>query len=136
MKTIVQGPGHVAKNELDGLQVLHRGLFHESAHVSDRERQVRPGVHKVPEAADKPPVVRGVHLLSLALPAQAELLLHGRVHQIAAGHLAVLEDPPSIVSLAKGDATGILTHLDAEVEAEQAEVAHVESFLHLRLEAH
>ena len=98
-----------------------------SAHVPDRGHQIRPGVHEVPKAADKPPVVRGVHLLSLALPAQAELLLHGHVRRIAAGHLTELEDPPGVVSLAEGDATGILTHLDAEVEAAQAKVAHVAS---------
>ena len=33
--------------------------------------------------------------------------------------------------LAEGDVTGVLAHFDAEVEVEEAEVAHV---LHLRLE--
>jgi hypothetical protein len=36
--------------------------------------------------------------------------------------------------LAEGDAIGILMHLDAKVEAEEAEVTHVEDPLHLCLE--
>jgi hypothetical protein len=38
------------------------------------------------------------------------------------------------VRLAEGDATGILAHLNAKVEAEEAEVAHVKDLLHFRLE--
>ena len=36
--------------------------------------------------------------------------------------------------LAKRDAAGVLVHFDAEVEAQQPEVAHVEPLLHGRLE--
>jgi hypothetical protein len=45
-------------------------------------------------------------------------------------------DRLGIVSMTEGDATGILVHFDAEVEAEEAEVAHVELLLHLCLELH
>ena len=43
-------------------------------------------------------------------------------------------DALRVVSLAEGDALGILMHLDAKVEAEEAEVAHLELILHGSLE--
>lgn len=36
--------------------------------------------------------------------------------------------------LTEGDAAGVLAHFDAEVQAEEAKVAHVKRLLHLRLE--
>ena len=36
--------------------------------------------------------------------------------------------------LVEGDLASVLAHFDTKVEAEEAEVAHVECLLHLRLE--
>jgi hypothetical protein len=49
---------------------------------------------------------------------------------ITANHASELEGALGVVGLVEG----ILVHFDAEVEAEEAEVAHVECLLHLRLE--
>ena len=38
------------------------------------------------------------------------------------------------MGLVEGDPSGILAHFNAEVEAEEAKVAHVERLLHLCLE--
>jgi hypothetical protein len=72
--------------------------------------------------------------LRCALPTQLELLLHRGVGRIAACHAAELEDALGIVGLAEGDPAGVLALFDAEVEAEEAEVADVERLLHLCLE--
>jgi hypothetical protein len=75
-----------------------------------------------------------IDLLRHALQTQLELLLHRGVGQIAACHAAELEDVLGVVGLAEGDPAGVLAHCDTEVEAEEAEVAHVKRLLHLRLE--
>jgi hypothetical protein len=73
-------------------------------------------------------------LLRLALPAESQLL-HWCGGWIAVRHLSQLENALGVVCLAEGDALSILAHLDAEVEAEEAEVAHVELLIHRGLEA-
>jgi hypothetical protein len=47
---------------------------------------------------------------------------------------AELEDALGVVGLAEGDPACVLAYFDTEVEAEEAEVIHVEHLLHLRLE--
>ena len=106
--------------------MLHRGPFHEAAQVPDGEHQVRPGVHEVPQAADEPPVLRRIHLLRRALTAELQLLFYQCGGWVTVLHLPQLEDALRVVSLAEGDALGILMHLDAKVEAEEAEVTHLE----------
>jgi hypothetical protein len=54
--------------------------------------------------------------------------------RVAASHSPELQNPLGVVSLPKSDSGGVLMHLDAKVEAEEAEVAHVEGLLHLSLE--
>jgi hypothetical protein len=54
--------------------------------------------------------------------------------RVAASHSLELQNPLSVVSLPKSDSGGVLMHLDAEVEAEEAEITHVEGLLHLSLE--
>ena len=54
--------------------------------------------------------------------------------RIAACHAAELEDTLGVVGLVEGDPGGILTHFDAEVEAEEVDIAHVECLLHPCLE--
>ena len=78
--------------------------------------------------------MRGVDQSSRAVLAESKTLLHGSVGRIAAIHAPQLENPLGIVSLPQSDPGGILVHLDAEVEAECAEVANVEDLLHLSLE--
>jgi hypothetical protein len=53
--------------------------------------------------------------------------------RVAATHSPELQNPLGAVSLPKSDSGGVLMHLDAEVEAKEAEVAHVEGLLHLSL---
>ena len=114
--------------------MLHHRPLHELAHVPDGERDVRPGMDQLAQAPDQPPVMGWIDLLRRALPTQLELLLHWGVGRIAACHATELEDALGIVGLAEGDPSGILAHFDAELEVEEAEVAHVECLLHLRLE--
>ena len=54
--------------------------------------------------------------------------------QIASRHAAELKDALGVVGLAEGDPGGVLAHFNAEVEAEEAKVIHVEHLLHLCLE--
>jgi hypothetical protein len=54
--------------------------------------------------------------------------------RVAASHSPELQNPLGIVSLLKSDSGGVLMHLNAKVEAEEAEVAHVKGLLHLSLE--
>jgi hypothetical protein len=53
---------------------------------------------------------------------------------VAANLSPELQNPLGVVSLPKSDSGGVLMHLDAEVEAEEAEVSHVDGLLHLSLE--
>ena len=76
----------------------------------------------------------GVDRSSSVVLAESKTLLHGSVGRIVAIHAPQLEDPLGIVGLPQSDPGGIMVHLDAEVEAECAEVAHVEGLLHLSLE--
>ena len=40
LKTVVEGACHVAQDSLDGLQMLHRRLLHELAHVPEGKREI------------------------------------------------------------------------------------------------
>ena len=89
VQTVVQGPGHVSENALQGLQVVP---FHEPAHEYDDERQVRPSVHQVAQTADELLVVRGIDLLCRAVPTEPHPFLHWSLGWIAASHAAELEE--------------------------------------------
>jgi hypothetical protein len=54
--------------------------------------------------------------------------------RVATSHSTELQNPLGVVSLPKSDSNGVLMHLDTEVEAEEAEGAHVKGLLHLSLE--
>jgi len=51
------------------------------------------------------------------------------VGQIAACHAAELEDALGVVGLAEGDPAGVLAYFDAEVQAEEVEVALSNAFI-------
>lgn len=92
MKTVVEGACHVAKDALDGLQMLHCWSLHEPAHIPNGECKVRSGMDQVAQAPNQPLVVSWIDLLRRAVPTELEPLLHRGVGWIAARHAAELED--------------------------------------------
>jgi hypothetical protein len=84
---------------------------------------------QVAQAPDQLSVMGWIDLLRHALPTQLEFLPHRGVGRIAACHATELEDALGIVGLAESDPAGVLAHFDTQVEAEEAEVTHVERLL-------
>ena len=89
---------------------------------------------EVAKVAHNTLVRRGVDLLSRAVAAQLQPFLHGSVGWVAAGEPAQLDDALGVGGLAKGDARAVLVDLDPQVEREKAQIAHLESRLHLLIE--
>jgi hypothetical protein len=94
---------------------------------------VWPGMNQIVQATDKASVLRCINLLRLAIAAQLQSL-HRSVGRVATTHASKLNDVVGVESLTKSDASVILVDFDAEVEIEEAQIAHMEGGLHLGLE--
>jgi hypothetical protein len=91
-------------------------------------------MNQVAQATDKTSVLRRINLLQLAIAAQFYPFLHQSVGRVAVTHASQLDDVLGVVSLTESDAAVVLMDLDAEVEAEKTEVAHLKGGIHLSLE--
>ena len=131
VQTEVKGASHISENALDSQFMLHHRPLHEPTNKLNDERQVWASVHQIAQTADELLVVHGVDLLRRALSAKPQSFLHRSMGRVVANHTTELQNTLGVVCLTEGDAVGILAHLDAEVEAEEAEVTHVEDLLHL-----
>ncbi|WVZ89444.1 hypothetical protein U9M48_035851 [Paspalum notatum var. saurae] len=75
-------------------EVIFTRILHEPAYIAHGERQVRPLVHQIAQAADNAPVARHVHLCCRALLAQLDLLFHRCLVGPATRHAAPLSQLP------------------------------------------
>ena len=89
-ESLVHRPLDVAQHPLDCHPVILPRIFHEPAHIPDRERDVRPSMGELAQPADNAPVVRRVHLLRRALLRQLDPLFHRGRRRLAVGHAGPL----------------------------------------------
>jgi hypothetical protein len=85
VEVVVESPHNIADDPLHNLLVLRCRSLHEPTNIADEECQVRPCVGEVVKAPHKTSVLHSVHLLSRAITAQLQSLLHRSESWVAVG---------------------------------------------------
>jgi hypothetical protein len=75
-QTALQRPDDVAKDSFHSLEMLLSWSLEKMAHIPDGICQVRPGVDKVPHAANDALILTRVHFLHLAIMADSKPRVH------------------------------------------------------------
>ena len=91
-------------------------------------------MNRIPQSSDAAAVLCLVHWSSGAVLAQFEPSLHRCVAGVAVLNARALQESLGIGRLPEHDAAALLAHLDPEVVAEHAQVAHAKHPGHLLLE--
>jgi hypothetical protein len=112
VEVVVESPCNIADDPLHSLLVLHRRSVQEPTNVADGECQVRSCVGEVAKAPHKMLVLRSTHLLSHAVTAQLQRLLHRSESWVAIGEPSQLNDALGIGGLSMRDLGVTLVHLD------------------------
>jgi hypothetical protein len=112
IEAVVESPCNIEDNPLHSLLVLHRRSLYEPTNVTDGECQVRPCVDEVAKAPHKMSVLCSVHLLSRAIAAQLQPLLHQSESWVIVGEPSHLNDAHGVGGLSKRDPRVALVHLD------------------------
>jgi hypothetical protein len=112
VEVVVESPCNIADDPLHSLLVLHCQSVHEPTNVADGECQVWSCVGEVAKAPHKMSVLRSIHLLSHAVTAQLQCLLHRSESWVAIGEPSQLNDALGVGGLSKCDPRVTLVHLD------------------------
>jgi hypothetical protein len=112
VEVVVESPCNIADDPLHSLLVLHCQSVHESTNVADGECQVWSCVGEAAKAPHKMSVLCSIHLLSHAVTAQLQCLLHRSESWVAIGEPSQLNDALGVGGLSKCDPRVTLVHLD------------------------
>jgi hypothetical protein len=112
VEVVVESPCNIADDPLHSLLVLHCQSVHEPTNVADGECQVWSCVGEAAKAPHKMSVLCSIHLLSHAVTAQLQCLLHRSESWVAIGEPSQHNDALGVGGLSKCDPRVTLVHLD------------------------